>query len=182
MIPTTVQAHCTPPSALSARSQVVNANILGQASLSILKNHITEAKAADLPLRAAYDEQVAHLHSLVDSEELHNSLTQHLASGQYSTFKQTVNSHRQRLKNLLCKAGRPPQPDLDNTAVSDVSVLLNNTATSLPPSLAPGNPSTSTGYSISARNSCQGLSIVGNKGDLQGSHLSLWSPTTLTFP
>ena len=93
----------------------------------------------------AYDEQVVHLHSLVDSQELHHSLTQHLASRQYSTYKQTVNSHRQRLKNLLGKAGRPPQPDLDNTAVSvpDVSLLLNNTATTPPTS--PSNPSTPPG-------------------------------------
>jgi hypothetical protein len=62
VIPTTVQAHYTPPITLSARAQAVNDNIVGQASISILKNHITEAKVAALPLRAAYDEQVVHLH------------------------------------------------------------------------------------------------------------------------
>ena len=82
VIPTTIQPHYTTPIALSERARSVNENILGQASLAILKNHITEAKTAVPPLRAVYDDQVAHLHSLVDNEELHQSITQHLASRQ----------------------------------------------------------------------------------------------------
>ena len=63
-----------------------------------------------------------------EADALHQALISQLSSRQYSIYKQTVNTHRQRLRNLLSKEGRPVPPDLNNTCVSlpDVSLLLNS--------------------------------------------------------